>query len=84
MNTLNIQSLCRKSKRFPEIIAICFLNWLSGSNYPCPERISLVQKMFEPLRFDCICSLNFATYSFLFLSWPSYFDVYGKINKIKL
>ena len=25
MSTLNIQSLCRKSKRFPKIITICFL-----------------------------------------------------------
>ena len=28
---------------------------LSGSNYPCLERISMVPKMFEPLRFDCSC-----------------------------
>ena len=30
--------------------------WLtrSGSNYPCLERISMVQKMSEPLKFDCI------------------------------
>ena len=27
---------------------------LSGSNYPCLERIYMVPKMFEPLRFDCI------------------------------
>ena len=27
MSTLNIQSLCRKSKRFPKIIVICFLIW---------------------------------------------------------
>ena len=29
--------------------------WLtiSGSNYPCLERISMVPKMVEPLRFDC-------------------------------
>ena len=27
---------------------------LSGSNYPCLEWISMVPKMFEPLRFDCI------------------------------
>ena len=26
---------------------------LSCSNYPCLERISMVPKMFEPLRFDC-------------------------------
>ena len=27
---------------------------LSGSNYPCLKWISMVPKMFEPLRFDCI------------------------------
>ena len=27
MSTLNIQLLCRKSKRFPKIIGICFLTW---------------------------------------------------------
>ena len=27
---------------------------LSGSNYPCLEQFSIVPKMFEPLRFDCI------------------------------
>ena len=29
--------------------------WLTlcGSNYPCLEQISMVPKMFEPLRFDC-------------------------------
>ena len=26
---------------------------LSGSNYPCLEQISMVPKMFEPLKFDC-------------------------------
>ena len=36
---------------FPELVP-----WLtlSDSNYPCLERISMVPKMFEPLRFDCI------------------------------
>ena len=27
---------------------------LSGSNYPCLERICMVPKLFEPLRFNCI------------------------------
>ena len=27
---------------------------LSGSNYPCLKQISMVPKMFKPLRFDCI------------------------------
>ena len=26
---------------------------LSGSKYPCLEQVSMVQKMFEPLKFDC-------------------------------
>ena len=30
---------------------------LSGSNYPCLEQISMVPKMFEPLRFDCSLDL---------------------------
>ena len=36
---------------FPELVP-----WvtLSGSNYPCLERISMVPKMFEPLRFVCL------------------------------
>ena len=50
MNRLNIQSLCRKSKRLT----------LSGSNYPCLERISMVPKMFESLRFDCNMQCNTA------------------------
>ena len=59
MSTLNIQLLCRKSRNnslnyrylLPELVP-----WLtlSGSNYPCLERISMVPKMFEPLKFDCI------------------------------
>ena len=40
------------------MIAICFPGlapWLilSGSNYPYLEQIIMVQKMFEPLKFDC-------------------------------
>ena len=27
---------------------------LSGSKYPCLERIYMVPKVFEPLRFDCM------------------------------
>ena len=40
---------------FPELVL-----WLtlSGSNYPCLERSSMVPKMFEPLKFDCICNLE--------------------------
>ena len=42
--SLNYRSL------FPELVP--WLN-LSNSNYPCLERISMAQKMFELLRFDC-------------------------------
>ena len=31
---------------------------LSGSNYPCLEKNSMVPKMFEPLKFDCIFVQN--------------------------
>ena len=27
VSTLNIQSLCGKSKGFPQVVAICFLGW---------------------------------------------------------
>ena len=45
-------------KYFPKLSL--FASWtgamitLSGSNYPCLEQISMVPKMFEPLRFNCI------------------------------
>ena len=58
MSTLNIQLLCRNSKTFPYIIAVCFLTGtgltLSGLNYPCLEQFFMVPKMFEPFKFDCI------------------------------
>ena len=30
---------------------------LSGSNYPCLEQFSMVPKMFEPLKFDCMYTM---------------------------
>ena len=59
MSTLNIQLLCRKSRKksqnycylLPDL-APCLT--LSGSNYPWLEQFSMVPKMFEPLKFDCI------------------------------
>ena len=33
---------------------LALLSTLTGSNYPCLELISMVPKMFEPLKFDCI------------------------------
>ena len=35
----------------PSDLALCLTP--SGSNYPCLEQISMVPKMFEPLKFDC-------------------------------
>ena len=58
MSTLNIQLLCRKSRKkslnyrylLPDLEP-----WLtlSGLNYPCLEQFCMVPKMFEPLKFDC-------------------------------
>ena len=64
MSTLDIPSFYRRSKRHPYIIPICLLTWhydsltLSGSKYPYLEHISMVPKMFEPLRFDCTCLIS--------------------------
>ena len=37
---------------------------LIGSNYPCLELIFMVPKVFEPLKFDCIWSVNKKSYQF--------------------
>ena len=34
---------------------LALLSTLNGSNYPCLELIFMVPKVFEPLKFDCIC-----------------------------
>ena len=58
MRTHNIPSYWRKSKK--KISLLCLLAWrarwltLNSSNYPCPEHIFIVPKVFEPLKFDCI------------------------------
>ena len=44
MSTFNIQSLCRKSKRFLKIIAICFLNWCH--DLPSVARTTYVSNKF--------------------------------------
>ena len=64
MSTLNIPFLYRRWKRFPlnyRHLLPGLASWLtlSGSNYPCLEQISMVPKMFEPLKFDCMYSLLF-------------------------
>ena len=54
MRTHNIQSLCRKSKIFSKIIAICFLNWchdypqwlelpMSRTNFHGPEDVRAIE-----------------------------------------
>ena len=34
---------------------LALLSILIGSNYPCLELICMDLKVFEPLKFDCIC-----------------------------
>ena len=47
---------------------------LSGSNYPCLEQISIVPKMFEPLKFDCISNFRSQTaYTFVKCGCSIYF-----------
>ena len=62
-STLNIPLLHRNKKDLPKLspFASWPAPWLthSGSNYPCPEQISVVPKMFEPLRFNCTSKLSF-------------------------
>ena len=59
MSTLNMQLLSRKSKTISlnyRYLLPDLAPWLifsgSNSNYPYLEQISMVPKMFEPLRFD--------------------------------
>ena len=59
MSTLHIQLLFRNSKNISLIYRYLLPDlapWLtiSGSNYPYLEQISMVPKMFVPLKFDCI------------------------------
>ena len=46
---------------FRELLWYTFALWstLIGSTYPCLEQTSLVWKMFEPLKFDCIWKSSF-------------------------
>ena len=56
MRTHNIPSCQRKSKEIRIIPPdLALLSTLIGSNYPCLELIFMVPKVFEPLKFDCIC-----------------------------
>ena len=59
MRTHNIPSFYRKIKQIlimPPDLAL--LSTLNGSNYPCLELIFMVPKVFEPLKFDCICQYD--------------------------
>ena len=42
------------SSPFASICDLVLWLTLSDSNYPCPEKISLVQKIFEPLKFEYV------------------------------
>ena len=55
MSALNIQLLCRKSKRFPKISLT-----LSGSNYPYLKQISM---MFKPLNFKDVRAIEVRHFS---------------------
>ena len=59
MSTLNIHLLCRRSIDFPELAifvsrsgAMINLHWLE---LPMARTISMVPKVFEPLKFDSMC-----------------------------
>ena len=61
MSTLNIQLLCRRSIDFQELAifasrtgAMINLHWLE---LPMARTIFHGPKVFEPLKFDCICML---------------------------
>ena len=45
---------------------LALLSTLIGSNYPCLELIFMVPKVFEPLKFDCICQCEQECLSKLF------------------
>ena len=84
MSKLNIQYFIEDGKDihilFPIVSSDLALRLtLSGSNYPYLEQISMVPKMFEPLRFDCIYIYNERIYIYnelicrpRWLSWIRY------------
>ena len=79
MSILNIQLLCRRSKKtflYYSHLSPNLALWLtlSGSNYLCVEQISMVPKMFEPLKLNC--SLQGCT-------WPPFFCEIRSIDFIE-
>ena len=65
MRTNNIPSCKRKSSKYlikPPDLPL--KSTLIGSNYPCLELIFMVQKVFEPLKFDCTCTHPYVFGSF--------------------
>ena len=78
MSTLNIQLLCRilkKQDRNYRYLLHHLAPWLTlcGSKYPCLERFSMVPKMFERLKFDCMLCL----FSYFFVLISLSFGVSG-------
>ena len=55
MRTHNIPSYYRNSKILIMPPDPALLSILIGSNYPCLELVFMVPKVFEPLKFDCMC-----------------------------
>ena len=56
---------------------------LSGSNYPCLEQISMVPKIFEPWKFECILFMvSLENVYFIFLNYEICFDADCKILSI--
>ena len=68
MSTLNIQLMCRKSKKVPNyrhlLPDLAPLLTLSDSNHLCLEQFSMVPKLFEPSKFDCLSVISTARLCF--------------------
>ena len=54
-HTIIVKEIKKKSLNYRYLLS-GLAPWLtlSGSNYPCLEQFSMVLKMFEPLKFDCV------------------------------
>ena len=58
---------------------LVLLSTLSGSNYPCLELNFMAQKVFQPLKFDCICTLDKPDEGYSQFGYCVYVGVQGKI-----
>ena len=53
-HTIIVKKIEKTSLNYQHLLPdLAQLLTLSGSNYPYPEQVSVVPKMFEPLKFDC-------------------------------